>query len=256
MKLRLAAFGLALLWYASSGAPLVGQAKLTVAAASNLAPITAALAEAFTRQTGDTVEFILGASGTLATQLRYGAPFDVLLSADVETPQRLATEGLSTAPRVYALGKLLLFSLEPRDFSQGLSLLLKPTVTQVALANPQLAPYGRAAVEALSTQGLWAAVQPKVVTAQNVTQALQFTVSGTGLGFIAKSSLFTPDLVAFRRQQGVHWFEVDQRAYAPIEQAFVVRKASLGKVGVVAFVQFLGSQSARAIFEEAGYSVP
>ena len=244
------------------GVPLIlpaqpSPATLTVAAAANLAPVAASLTEAFAHSSPVPVQFVFGASGALVTQIQNGAPFDLFLSADQAFPQKLTSGGWTAGPpQIYATGSLILFSVQPRDFQRGLAVLADPRVSQFAMANPETAPYGKAAREALTSAGLWPTVQAKAVTAESITQAVQFATQATGLGLINKSALFSNELARYRDKVGVHWFEVDPRSYAPLRQAFVVLKASASHPGVQAFAQFLTSPEARAVFLEAGYAVP
>jgi molybdate transport system substrate-binding protein len=235
-----------------------GTVTVTVAAAANLATVADDLKSAFRQEhPGVKLEFVFGASGTLVTQIQNGAPYDLFMSADVDSPAKLATAGLGRGqPVVYASGKLILFSTTPRDFRCGLAILNDPAVTQFALANPELAPYGKAAQEALSHAGLWEKVKDKVVTAQTITQALQYTRSATGLGFVNKSALYTVELAASRDQEGKLWMEVPSVLHAPINQACLVLTAAADKPEVLAFARFLASDAARAVFQSHGYAVP
>jgi len=231
---------------------------ITVAAAANIATVGEPLKAAFaTKYPGSAIEFVFGASGALTTQIQNGGPFAVFLSADVDFPKKLADAGLTTgAPQVYATGKLILLSVKPLDFSKGLGVLSDPALTQFALANPEIAPYGKAAQEALTKAGLWDGIKAKVVTAQTITQALQFTLGATGVGFVNKSALYTKDLAAYTDKQGVNWFEVDTTWHTPINQAFVVLKTAATNKTAQNFAVFLTSPEAKAIFVKAGYAVP
>lgn len=232
--------------------------RITVAAAANIATVGEPLKAAFAaKYPGATVEFVFGASGALTTQVQNGAPFQLFLSADVDFPRRLSDAGLTDGPpRIYATGKLILLSVKPLDFSRGLAVLTDPTVAQFALANPEIAPYGKATQESLIKAGLWDAVKTKVVTAQTITQALQYTVGVTGIGFVNKSALYTKELAAYVDKPGVNWFEVDASWHAPIQQAFVILKSAASNPTAQAFAAFLSSPEARAIFVNAGYAVP
>lgn len=232
--------------------------KITIAAASNLSTVAEPLKAAFVAKYPNAgVEFVFGGSGALTTQIQNGGPFQVFLSADVDFPQKIYAAGLAMAPpQVYATGRLLLLSVKPRDFTKGLAVLVDPTVTQFALANPEIAPYGKAAQESLTKADLWDRVKTKAVIAQTVTQALQYTVGATGIGFINKSALSTKELAAYADKQGVNWFEVDATWHSPIHQAFVVIKAASPNPTAQAFASFLSSPEAKAIFVKAGYAVP
>lgn len=242
-----------------SGLSVFAQAtqSITVAAAANLATVGEPLKAAFAaKYPGSSVEFVFGASGALTTQIQNGGPFQVFLSADVDFPKKLYDGGFAAAaPQIYATGKLILLSVKPLDFSKGLAVLADPSVTQFAIANPEIAPYGKAAQEALTKAGLWDALKAKVVTAQTITQALQFTVGATGIGFVNKSALYTKDLAAYAGKEGVNWYEVGS-SYSPINQAFVVLKSAAGNQTALNFAAFLSSPEARAIFQKAGYALP
>lgn len=235
-----------------------GNEAITVAAAANIATVGEPLKAAFAaRYPQASVTFVFGASGALTTQIQNGAPYQVFLSADVDFPKRLSDAGLTAGPpRVYATGKLILLSVRPRDFSRGLAVLTDPGVTQFALANPEIAPYGRATREALVKAGLWDTVKSKMVTAQTITQALQYTVGATGVGFVNKSALYAKELAPYADKSGVNWFEVDDSWHAPIQQAFVVLKSASSNPTAQAFAAFLAGPEARAIFADAGYAVP
>jgi molybdate transport system substrate-binding protein len=231
---------------------------LTVAAAANLAAVGPDLAAAFQASRPDTrLDFVYGASGTLVAQIRNGAPYQVFMSADTAFADQLEQAGLTVGrPTVYASGSLILLSAKPRDFSTGLALLADSSVSQFALANPETAPYGRAAKEALTKAGLWESLKPKAVTAQSVALAVQYTLTATGIGFVNKSALYTKELAGSEALRGRLWMEVPAHLYAPIDQSFVVLKAATGYPDALAFASFLGSDAARAIFLRFGYSVP
>ena len=231
--------------------------ELTVAAAANLAGLTDSLAAGFAKvQPAIKLNFVLGATGALATQIQNGAPFGLLLSADTTTPDKLFRDGLAVdPPRVYARGSLILLSADSRDFSKGLALLADAGVGQFAIANPKTAPYGQAAVEALSASGLWDRVKDKAVTGQSIAQALQFTLASTGLGFVNKSALYGKELAGVLAQRGSRWIDVDPALYAPLNQAFAVLKnpSDSGLAAAQAFAAFLLSPAGRAIFAANGY---
>ena len=243
-------------WAVTPNPPL----KLRIAAASNLAPVTAALCAGFQKKFPDAqLEFVFGASGALTTQIENGAPFDLLLSADVEFPQRLADRGLSVGPpEVYATGKLILLSTQI-DLAGGLGVLAGPSVRQFALANPETSPYGRAAVRALKTAGLWPALQPKAVVAQTITQALEFTVTATGIGLVNKSALYSSDLSRYLNQEGHRWLALDPITYAPLKQALVVLAIGSAAIGSAfaarAFVDYLLTDG-QLVLAGAGYGPP
>lgn len=234
------------------------KAKLTVAAAANLTSVAADLKAAFSGAHPDIdLDFVFGSSGALTTQIQNGAPFQVFMAADTGFPDRIVKAGLAAGDwKIYARGKLVLLSVRPRDFSSGLSLLTKAEVERFAIANPETAPYGKASVQALQKAGLWEAVKGKAVTAQNIAQAVQYTLTAADLGFVNKSALYTADLAAYSDKEGVNWMEVDERTHAPLDQAFVVLKTAGNAPEAAAFAAFLASGSAKKIFLAAGYAVP
>ena len=140
-------------------------------------------------------------------------------------------------------------------YPNGTQLLAHPRRV-VALANPELAPYGKAAQEALIKAGLWDQLKAKIVTAQTITQALQFTIGATGIGFVNKSVLYTKELAAYADKEGINWLEIDANTHAPISQAFVVLKSAASNQTALAFASFLSSPAAQAIFQKAGYGRP
>ena len=251
---RIAITVLALAWAFSFAA---AQEKLSIAAAANLSAVKDQLGAAFARMYPQyQAEFTFGSSGSLVTQIKNGAPFQVFMSADTGFAQDLVQAKMTTGPaKVYAVGKLILLTTRNLDLSKGLAILEDPGVTHWANCNPETAPYGRAAREALIKTGIYESVAPKLVTAQNVTQALQFTLTSADAGFVNKSALFSKEVQAYDKE-GTFWFEVDPSLYAPIEQAFVVLAASGDSKPAAAFADFLSSSEAQAVFAAFGYGKP
>jgi molybdate transport system substrate-binding protein len=233
------------------------QEKVSVAAAANVSSVADELQAAFLKDYPHyTIEFTFGASGALATQILNGAPFQVYLSADTSFPQKLVDAKMTAGPiQVYAVGKLIFLTTKTLDLSRGLSVLLDPAVAQFANSNPETAPYGRAAQEALVNAGIFERVKSKLVMAQTVAQALQFTLTATDAGFVNKSALYSAEVKPWNKQ-GTFWFEVDPRLYAPIEQGFVVMKFAASRPAVAAFSSFLLSPDAQAVFAAFGYGMP
>lgn len=227
-----------------------------VAAAANLSAVEAPLKKAFAdAHPGMQLQFTFGASGTLVAQLINGAPFQVFLSADRAFAQKIVDAGLAHGPvKTYAVGKLILLSTRPIDAGRGLTLLLDPQVIQFAIANPETAPYGRAAVEALTRSGLYDRVQSKILTAQSIAQAAQFALTA-GVGFLNKSAALSKELSPYS-QEGRYWFEVDASLYRPIEQGYVVLDSASALPEVRALDQFLLSDPAQKVFASFGYGRP
>jgi molybdate transport system substrate-binding protein len=251
---------LALLLALACGGALGAEPKITVAAAANMSSLGEPLKVAFqAKNPGVGLDFIFGASGALTTQIQNGAPFDLFMSADTAFPEKLVKGGFAAgAVTVYASGKLMLLSTKPLPLKErGLAVLADSAIKQFALANPETAPYGKAAVEALVSAGLYEKVKDKAVIGQNITQALQFTLTAAGVGFVNKSALYASEVGAYGKE-GVNWLEVDPRLYAPIDQAFVLIKKGDDKPSAeaLAFAAFLSSPEAGAIFLKYGYSLP
>lgn len=150
---------------------------------------------------------------------------------------------------------MILLTTKDLDLSKGLAILTDPSVAQFANCNPETAPYGRAAQEALVKAGLYERVKSKIVMAQDVTQALQFTLTGADAGFVNKSALYSKALKPYD-VEGKYWFAVDPSLYAPIRQGFVVMKTAAASPAVAAFVAFLSSPEAKAAFASYGYGTP
>jgi len=221
-----------------------------IAVAANFAKPAERLIQAFAAESGHEIEVSAGSTGTLAAQIRNGAPFTLLLSADERRPEELEAEGLAVAGSrfTYAVGKLVLWGPDPRwVVLDPTASLTNPQLTHLAIANPEVAPYGRAAQEALTALGVWDAVQAKLVRGEDVAQAYQFVASGNAeLGFLALSQVLD--------QSGSRW-EVPQDLYGPIRQQAVLLKPGEGSAAAKAFLDYLRSEPAREIIRAAGYGV-
>lgn len=233
------------------------QAAPRVAAASDLSFALKEVADRFTQQTGERVELVFGASGTLTRQLQDGAPFELFLSADEGFVEQLASVGLTRDEGVlYAVGRIVLFAptgspLVVGDGLDGLDrLVTNGQVTRFAIANPRHAPYGRAAEEALRRRGLWERLQPALVLGENVSQAAQFATSGNAVGgIIAHSLALSPAL----ESRGTFML-IPETEHASIRQRMVLMKRS----GPVAerFYRYLQQQDARGTLQKFGFTLP
>lgn len=244
----------ALLMMAQSAA-MAGD-SLTVAVAANVKFAFDDLAKSFTADTGIEIKPVFGSSGKIVSQIKEGAPYDVFLSADMAYPERLYQEGQAVAaPRVYAYGKVVLWTLKSGpDFGKGLSALASPDVKRIAVANPKLAPYGAQAIKALEKSGLMAAVQPKLVFAENIAQVVQYVDSGNvDAGLTAKSLVTAPEEIGRGR-----WLDVPAETYEPIAQGAVILRFGQANHGDAAhrFYDFLFSAKARTILEKFYYGLP
>jgi molybdate transport system substrate-binding protein len=225
--------------------------EITVAAAANLTDAFGELEKRFTARTGVKVTNSFGATADLAKQIENGAPFDVFASADVEHLEGLARKGLiAESPRgVYARGRLVLWLPEGSKASVArVEDLAGESVSKVAIAKPDVAPYGRAAVESLNALGLWSRVEPKVVYSQTVAQAKQFAASGNA------DAAFVPRSLV-REGEG-RALEIDGSLHAPIDQAVGVVSASKRQEAARRFVEFLLSEEGQSVLKTFGYDPP
>lgn len=228
---------------------------LTVAAAADLQHVLSALAERFLRATGRLVTVTYGSSGNFFSQIQNGAPFDLFFSADIEYPRRLAADGFVEPGSLveYATGRIVLWSRRDLGLRTGggLEALLDAGVRRIAIANPEHAPYGRAAVAALRHSGLYERVRAKIVRGENVAQAAQFVESGNAdAGIIALSLALAPGL----KERGVY-YEVPETFHPPITQAAVVIRASRHKDVARAFLASVRTPEAVRLMQANGFRV-
>lgn len=222
--------------------------KLNIATAANVQFAMEELTDSFTKASGIPCEIIIGSSGKLMAQIREGAPFHVFVSADMKYPNTLFVDGLTTAkPDVYAQGTLVLWSLQDQVPSLDA---LRESSGKIAMANPDIAPYGRAARESLQKYGLYDEFADRLIFGESIAQTNQFILSGAvDAGFTAKSVVVSPKI----KDQGT-WTEIPDDSYAPIEQGVVVIRTGDGmEEKAEKFRQFLLSDEARSILEEYGY---
>ncbi|GAB3743124.1 molybdate ABC transporter substrate-binding protein [Spirosoma lituiforme] len=241
-------FFLLLVWSSSTFAQ-----TLRVAVAANAQFVMEPLREAFQKQSGVQIESIVSSSGKLTTQIQQGAPFDVFLSADMEYPNALHQQGLTTSqPIVYAYGSLVLWTLSELPLSADLRVLQNPLVRHIALANPETAPYGAAAVSLLKYRKMLASLQPRLVYGESIAQVNQYVLSGAAeVGFTAKSVVLDPAL----KGRG-HWIDLPPPGYSPIAQGVVVLKRTDQPKAAQQFVQFLKTLAARRLLQQYGYRTP
>ena len=214
------------------------------------------LAQEFENKTGAKVDVSYGSSGNLFSQLQNGAPFDLFFSADVGYPQKLEREGFAEPATLcnYALGRIVIWM--PRDSSvdlaeQGWKALLDSRVAKIAIANPELAPYGRAAASALQQAGIYSRVKAKLVYGENISQAAQFVQSGSAqAGIVALSLAFFPGM-----KEGKVW-EIPAKMHPAIEQGAVLLKKARNRSVAQAFLNFVTSPAGKEILEQHGFSAP
>ncbi len=228
-----------------SVAPSCAAQELTVAAAADARPALEEIASRFKASTGKHINLIYGSSGKFYQQIQSGAPFDLFFSADVEYPKNLEE---------YARGKIVLLvpATSTLDLKQGLKVLLDPQVDKIAIADPGHAPYGRAAVAALKTEGIYDKISAKTVAGENISQAASFVLSGAAeVGIVALSLALSP---ASRDQ--VRFVEIAASDYPPIQQVCVVLRSSKQQQLAKEFEAYIRSGDAAATFKRYGFEVP
>ncbi len=233
-----------LLWLLATTSLAEDRAKLQVAVATNFSVPLKALAEAYTAETGAGISTSSASTGVLYTQALYGAPYDLVLAADSERPARLVAEGIATPDSLmtYAIGSLVLaYSSEVSPAASIEAVITRPGIS-IAVANPELAPYGRAAEAVLKR---FPGTQPRILTGANVGQAMQMWVTGgADAAFVAAS--FRPD----------HFLPVPDDWHPPIEQQAVILSSSRRQDDARRFLDWLAGPTARDIMRRHGYTVP
>ena len=226
-------------------------AVATIAVAANFAEPARQLAAAYGKRSGHRIEISTASTGKLYAQVRSGAPFDALLSADAATPRRLVEEGLADGNTLhdYAVGRLVLWSRDSALVEDGEALLRKGRIERLAIANPELAPYGAAAREALQYVRRWDELQPRLVLGENVGQAAQFVTSGAApLGLLPRSLV----MEARKTRPGSAW-EVPARWHSPIVQSAVLLAHGKDNPAARGFLAYLRSAQARTAIRGFGY---
>lgn len=244
-------FGLAL------AGSVTAQTPIRVAAAADLEPVLPQILEQFRQATGIRAEATYQASAMLTTQIMNGAPFDLFLSADLSYPKRLIDAGLadaagsadSTTPITYAKGTLVLWARKDSHLPPpSLDLLRSPDLKRLAIANPDRAPYGRAAIAALNNLKLYDALKPRLATAENIAQAAQFADTGNAdAGLISLTSALTPHMAA-----SGSYFVIPRDLYPPIEQGAVIVSKTTQRAAVHKLLDYLLSAPIQAQLAKSG----
>ena len=225
--------------------------EVSVAVAANFAGPLAKIGEGFTAATGHTLRVSSGSTGKFYSQIVAGAPFEVLIAADDETPRKLIAEGhaVTGSTFTYAIGKLVLWSAQPGYVDDQGAVLATGTYAHLAIANPKLAPYGQAGAEVLKARGLGEAIAPKLVTAESIAQAYQFVATGNAeLGFVALSQVAVPG----KPVTGSYWL-VPPSLYGEIRQDAVLLKTGEKNPAATALLAYLKGPAARTVIQSWGY---
>jgi molybdate transport system substrate-binding protein len=230
--------------------------EIRIAAAADLKFAMGELAEKFEQQSGTKVNVTYGSSGNFFSQMQNGAPFDLFFSADIEYPKRLEAAGLAEPGTLYeyAVGRIVIWTLADAkvDVAKlGWKTLLDASVEKIAIANPEHAPYGRAAVAALQKAGIYESVKTKLVYGENISQAAQFVQSGNAQAGIVALSL----AVSQAMRDGKRW-EIPAAMHPALEQGAIVLKDARNKEAVRAFLEFVKSAAGRATMARYGFEFP
>ena len=229
---------------------------LNIAVAANVSYAIDELKAEFNKTNPDTqVQVTLGSSGKLTAQIKNGAPYQLFMAANMKYPKALYSDGIAiTKPIVYAQGSLAYLSSKKQDFSKGIHLVESTDIAKIAVANPKTAPYGKAAVEAMKNGGVYNNAERKFVFAESISQTVSYAVTAADIGFIAKSSLYSPKMAQYK--EGINWSDVDPKLYTPINQGIVILKNAQDNSEAKAFYDFILGDKAKAIFKKYGYLVP
>ena len=234
---------------------LLGAQEITVAAAADLQFAMQDVAAHFQQSSGKTVKVTYGSSGNFFQQLQNGAPFDMFFSANLDFPKKLESAGL-TEPGTYyqyAKGKIVVWATNESkiNIDSGLKAFLAPGIQKVAIANPQHAPYGQAAVAAMQKEELYEKVKDKLVLGENISQTASFVVSGAAdAGVVALSLALSPNM----KSKG-HYVEIPASEYPPIEQACVILNSSKNKEAAKQFLAYIKSAEVAGILATYGFDV-
>ncbi len=227
--------------------------QVQVAVAANFAAPMQKIAADFERDTGHKAVLAFGSTGKFYSQVKNGAPFEVLLAADDETPAKMEQEGLAVSGSrfTYAIGRLVLWSAQPGVVDAKGAVLKKGGFAHLALANPKLAPYGAAAMETMARLGVNDSLQSKFVQGENIAQTYQFVQSGNAeLGFVALSQVYKDGKVT----GGSAWI-VPADLYSPIRQDAAVLANGKGKPAAEALMKYIKGDKAKATIKSFGYDL-
>lgn len=228
--------------------------KITIAAAADLKfPMEEIVVLFKSTHPAAQIETIYGSSGNFSTQIRQGAPYDLYFSADIAYPRALRAEGFAASEvQAYGVGRIVLWSQSRDAGKMTLADLTDPSILKIAIANPQHAPYGKRAEEALKAAGVWEKVEPKLVYGENIAQTAQYVQSGNAqVGIIALSLALGPELA----RQGSYAL-IPDKLHQPLEQGFIITRRAADNLLARVFTRFMASKEARNIMGRYGFALP
>ena len=231
----------------------VSAQKVNVAAAANLRYVLEEIKGEYQKENPQSkINITYGSSGNLVQQIINGAAFDLFLAADNNFPLKLKEKGVTYGEmKTYAFGKLAIYSTT-LDLTSGIDVLSNPSIKKISIAKPETAPYGDRSIELLKSQQLFETLKPKIVLADNISQAAQFAYTGNAeIGFVALSLALSPDML----EKGTYYI-VDPSLYAPIEQACILIKQSIANGEAKKFMNYVLSPTTIEIWEKYGYASP
>jgi molybdate transport system substrate-binding protein len=242
-----------LLLILAAGLIKINAQSISIAAAADLRNALDDITKLYKEKHKDVkVDVIFGSSGNFYQQIINQAPFDLFFSADVSFPNKLEEQKLiSGKPTIYATGHLVLWSAT-KDVSKGPDILKSDDIKKISIANPEVAPYGKRAVESLKYYKLYDQIKDKIVKGDNVSQAAQFVLTGNAdAGIIALSLALSPEMSAKGK-----YFLLDEKSYSTLEQAYVILKKSEKKKELIDFVKFLETKEVKGILSKYGFKLP
>ena len=229
---------------------------INIAIASNVSYAMDELKVEFSKLHPDSkLRVIIGSSGKLSAQISNNAPYHIFMSANMQFPQKLYKSKMAiTKPRVYAMGKLMYFSIKRQDFMHDMTFLKDVKISKIAIANPKTAPYGKATYEAMMNAGVYDEIKHKLVYGESISQTLSYAVTAADIGFIANSSIYSKKMSKYK--SGVNYTDVSTKLYEPIKQGVVLLKHAQNNSDAKAFYNFIFTKKAIEIFEKYGYLTP
>jgi molybdate transport system substrate-binding protein len=242
-----------ILFFANVSLTASYKSRVVIAVAANLIPAMKEIELLFESDNSDIdLQIIPGSSGKIAAQIINGAPFDIFASADMDFPEKLKSMGLtSKGPDVYARGFLVLFTVKHINLDNGIYSLKGEQVKKISVANPDTAPYGKAAVNALIKSGLYKTVKKNLVYAGNVSQAAQYVITGADVGLVARSLMYDPMMKKYK--ENYNWVTIDDDISAPLKQGVVLLARAKDNANAVKIYKFILSKKSKAVFRKYGY---